>query len=244
MKISIKRSLEIPNEVSNSFSFEYLKALVTREIGRIDDLTLLMNEDLTDKEYLEKAQSIYDISFEDASDDPTVNLIYTSIPNMVVLYRDTSNERVVWQKRVYEALISDDVDTSKEYDKDSLNELINSGKVVLINLVSGSKLRYQYGFMLESNNADKIPMLSTMSVDDEEFEDMFARAVRKYTEGRLNSDREILLNNLKSKLEYLKRWGNESSTLTKERLMVEEELVEYCDLLLYGFDKVKEKKQK
>lgn len=69
MKISIIKNLETPNEVSNSFSFEYLKRLIQKEFHQMDTFTSLMNDDLTDEEYLEKAKTIYNIELEENEKD-------------------------------------------------------------------------------------------------------------------------------------------------------------------------------
>ncbi len=241
MKISLKKDLEFPKEVSNSFSFEYLKSLVKREISKIDDLTFLLDTEMTDEEYLKIVQEIYEINIEEPTDNKDASIIKTSIPNMIVLNRDTPKEVVIWKKRMYEVLINGEVDMDTEYDEDSLMELIDSGKVVLINAVPGSRIRYEYGYMLRSNNADKFPMLSNMDTEDVEFESILGKAVRKYTKDRLESDRDSLIEHLKECLEYLKTWGKRSSDITRERLTVEEEVFGYCDTLLDGFEKRKQK---
>lgn len=241
MKISLKKGLELPKEVSNSLSFEYLKTLVKKEIARIDDLNFMIDTVMTDEEYLKIAQEIYDINIEEVTDNKDASIIKTSIPSMIVLNRDTPNEVVVWRKRRYEALIEGEIDMDTEYDEASLMELIDSGKVVLINVVLGPRIRYEYGYMLRSSNADKMPMLSNMSSEDDEFESILGKAVRKYTEDSLEDDRDHLVERLKETLEYLKTWGKRSSDITRERLIVEEELYGYCDTLLDGFVKRKEK---
>lgn len=241
VKISLKKGLEIPKEVSNSFSFEYLKSLVKTEIDKIDDLTLLIDSEMTDEEYLEKAQKVYEINIEEVTDNKDASLIKTSIPSMSVLNRDTPKEYVVWRKRIYEALVADEVDMDTEYDEEALMELVNNGKVVLINAVPGSRVKYEYGYMLRSSNADKMPMLSNMSIEDEGFKSVLGKAVRKYTKERLKSDRDSLVERLKEALEYLKIWGKRSSDITRERLIVEEEVFGYCNTLLDGFEKRKQK---
>lgn len=69
MKISVIKNLEIPGEVSNDFAFKYLKLLVRSELHQIDVLKSLMDDELSDEEYLEKAKEIYYVELDENDTD-------------------------------------------------------------------------------------------------------------------------------------------------------------------------------
>jgi len=142
MKISLRKGVVIPDEVSNSYAFEYLRKLINYELRQIDTLTSLMNDDHADFDYLYKANEIYSIS----------------------------------------------VDSDSELDD-------------------------------------------------------YAKRVRMNLKNRLESDREELINGLKEKLRQLQRYTEQSITLTREKLVVQEQVSGYCESLLDGLEQKKEKQK-
>ena len=80
MKIVLKEGLEINDPMSNKLSLDYFKKLVNNELKKVDKINSLINEELTDEEYMNKMLSIYELKFGDFGGVKDSNMIYTQIP--------------------------------------------------------------------------------------------------------------------------------------------------------------------
>ena len=215
----------MPEVVNNRFSFEYFKKLVEEELVKIETLDKIINEDLEDKDYVNAVGNIYAMDFGSTGG---YDIILTDIPYT----KDMEN--ISWKLRSYEVILNEDIREEAlitMHNEDSINKLVDNGAVI-VDMIPYGRVSNKFGYILRNSIANEIPTLSTMDLSDERYNDWIVKATRKYPKELFESDKAILTRDLKSKIEYLKRWATISSTLTEERLEQEKQLIGYCDSLL------------
>ena len=222
MKLVLKKYLEVVNFIDNNFAFNYFKNNLEYEMSKIEVLTSILNEDLSDEEYKDKILSIYDIVFNDFSNVKENNIIYTDIP----LYSE-ENEKPIWNLRAYE-VANNNISFIGTQNEESLKKLVDDG-VILIDMIPYKRVRYEYTFIQRNNIANKIPVLSNMDEDNELYDEYLITALRNYPKDLIEKDRVNLLKNINKKLEHIKMWTQKSTELTKEKLDVEAKVIDYCE---------------
>ncbi len=233
MKIVLKEGLEINDPISNKLSLDYFKKLVNNELKKVDKINSLINEELTDEEYMDKMLSIYELKFGDFGGVKDSNMIYTQIP-----YYSEVDEKPMWHLRAYQTTSENsNLLFLKPIDENKIKDLVEDG-VVLLDVTPYERVRYEYTFIQRNALANKIPVLSNMNENDANYKDFIIKALRDYSKEDLIKDKNNILNKLKSTLERIKSLNDTSISVTKERLNIENQIEEYCN------DKLNETKTK
>lgn len=233
MKIVLKEGLEINDPISNKLSLDYFKKLVNNELKKVDKINSLINEELTDEEYMDKMLSIYELKFGDFGGVKDSNMIYTQIP-----YYSEVDEKPMWHLRAYQTTSENsNLLFLKPIDENKIKGLVENG-LVLLDVTPYERVRYEYTFIQRNALANKIPVLSNMNENDDNYKDFLIKALRDYSKEDLIKDKNNILNKLKSTLERIKSLNDTSISVTKERLNIENQIEEYCN------DKLNETKTK
>ena len=233
MKIVLKEGLEINDPMSNKLSLDYFKKLVNNELKKVDKINSLINEELTDEEYMDKMLSIYELKFGDFGGVKDSNMIYTQIP-----YYSEVDEKPMWHLRAYQTTSENsNLLFLKPIDENKIKDLVEDG-VVLLDVTPYERVRYEYTFIQRNALANKIPVLYNMDENDANYKDFLIKALRDYSKEDLIKDKNNILNKLKSTLERIKSLNDTSISITKERLNIENQIEEYCN------DKLNETKTK
>lgn len=233
MKIVLKQDLKINDPMSNKLSLDFFKKLVENELKKVDKINSLINDELTDEEYINKMLSIYELKFGDFGGVKDNNMIYTQIP-----YYSEIDEKPMWHLRAYQ--------TTSEYsnllllqpiDENKIKDLVDDG-LVLLDVTPYERVRYEYTFIQRNAIANKIPVLSNMKENDDNYKEFLIKALKDYSKEDLTKDKNYILNELKSTLERIKSLNDTSISITKEKLDIENQIDEYCN------DKLNETKTK
>ncbi len=224
MKIVMKKDLGISELAHDTLSLDFFKKAVEEELLKINALDSLIDKKLDDEEYKNKMLSVYEFKYNDFSEVNEKEMIYTKIPCSISFSKEP-----IWCYRAYQVPKDfNNLFSCSNMDEYDLSRLVKNG-LVLLDVKPYDRVEYKKYFEERNDDANKIPVLSTMDENDNKYDKYVIKALKDYDKEKLIEDRNKLLHNLKNKLEFIKRTNETAIYVMEEKLDIEYELNSYCN---------------